>query len=182
MAVEQPDELGSKAAAAQLAAPAALTANTAVHSEQRLSSHRRKWDQRERAVEQPKEHASGATPAHQSPPLPQLSAPAAEQPPPLPPKLSFKLPMSPPMQPQLRIRLRLPAAAPQAFAGDAGQPRGSSAQPGGDSCSSTGRGHSAYVPPNCQDVAPPFRKLLLEVEEALVADLQVCDRITLIIR
>lgn len=155
-------------------APAELTANTAANSKEQPSSRRQRWDQRERAADQPIE--SKAAPAHQSSPVPQPPAPAIEQLPPLPPKLSFKLPISPPMQPKLRIKLRLPAAAPQAFASEASPPRGSSAQPGSDSRdeSSAGRGHSAYVPPDCQDVARQFRNLLLEVEEALVAELQVC--------
>jgi hypothetical protein len=187
-AVEHVDEHSSKAAAAQSLAPAALTANTAVDSGQQPSSRRRRWDQQERAVEQSNERGGKAGPAHQSSPVPQLSAPATEQLPPpppaieqlppLPPKLSFKLPVSPPMQPQLRIRLRLPpAAAAQASAREASPPYGSSAQPGSVSRdeSSASRAHSAYVPPVCRDVVSPFRNLLLEVEEALVAELQVCN-------
>jgi hypothetical protein len=185
--VEHVDEHSSKAAPAQLLAPAALTAETAVVVQQQPSSRRRRWDQRERTVEQKNEHGGGAAPAHQSPPLPQLSAPAfkqlpppppaTEQPPPLPPRLTFKLPVSAPKQLQLRIKLRLPVAATQAFAREASPPHGSSAQPGSGSRneSCAGRGHSAYVPPDCQDVAPPFRNRLLEVEEALVAELQVCS-------
>jgi hypothetical protein len=173
-AVKQRDGRGSKAAAAKLLAPAALTSNAAVVTEQHKPLHKRRRDQRQRAVEQPDEPGSKAAAAQQPPSGPH--APAAGQLPP-PSPLSFKLRVPPPAQPRLRIKVGLPAAVPDPSACEPSHPCSSSAKLASDTRNkpSASRGDSAYVPPDCSKLPLPYRNLLMETEETLVAELQVCD-------